>query len=696
LTISNVEMGRALKGRLGILTMKRYKLHWNGMSRLFLLVAFIPMCSMLASAAERRSAEDLLSMSVEDLVNVKVTTLSKREETYMSTAGAVFVISSDDIRRSGVRSIPDALRLAPGLQVSQTNNNQFQIGIRGQTDFWTDLLLVMVDGRPIYNTTFSGVWWVAQNYPLEDIDRIEIVRGPGGAIWGSNAVNGVINIITKKAGASQGFRVSGGGGTDEKGFGNISFGSGEGNLDYRLYSMRETRDGSLVHTSRGLAGYSFGMDEMPDFRRMKQHGFRLDWDANESTQISLHGDAYQITSGQLGEWMPNPTPGNGHEPYAGLNGFNGKNIVFHIEKELIPDITIKGQLFYDQYKVHTQIIREKKETIDGDFQVDFANVLSQNISLGMNMRRLKSRFHNTPQFQMPTRTTKLTSFFINDELSLFDGIFRITGGVKMERNSYTSWEYQPSVRAIVSDEYWAFWVSASKAVRTPNDMENGLIWNRKRSGGRLIQQTGAGDVQTEDVLSYEAGARIRPTENSLIEVTGFRIIYKGVPDTWQFRNGQPLIYPEFLTNVLNGKADGVEANLRYQPWDWITLKGSYTYLHQYYDDYPVKDGETIWTVRSNGGQDPRNRFHMGISLDPIKMLEFDANLYFTGPFREGDILGHHRLDMRLGLKPVDDLEISIVGQDLLRNSHRENANNSMELSSLIQQRYYIQATYTYD
>lgn len=142
-----------------------------------------------AGAAERASVDDLMTMKIEDLVNVKVTTLSKRDQKYMSTAGAVFVISNDDIRRSGARSIPEALRLAPGLQVSQSNMNEYQIGIRGQTDFFTDLLLVMVDGRPVYTTTFSGVWWVTQNYPLEDIDRIEIVRGPSGAIWGSNAVD---------------------------------------------------------------------------------------------------------------------------------------------------------------------------------------------------------------------------------------------------------------------------------------------------------------------------------------------------------------------------------------------------------------------------------------------------------------------------------------------------------------------------
>jgi len=238
------------------------------------------------AASERYSVDDLLSMSVEDLVNVKVTSLSKREEKYMSTAGAVFVISNDDIRRSGARSIPEALRLAPGLQVSQTNMNQYQIGIRGQTDFFTDLLLVMVDNRPIYTTTFSGVWWVAQNYPLEDIERIEVVRGSGGAIWGSNAVNGVINIITKNAGASQGLRISGGGGNEDKGFGNISYASSIGKLDYRVYGMDEVRDGGIADRTNAVL---IKDQSSPDFRRMNQQGFRLDWEPNDTTQMSLHG-----------------------------------------------------------------------------------------------------------------------------------------------------------------------------------------------------------------------------------------------------------------------------------------------------------------------------------------------------------------------------------------------------------------------
>jgi len=685
--------------------MNRKVLRWTRINRVLLpLMAMVGASAIPAVCAERYSADDLLSMKFEELVNVKVTTLSKREESYMSTAGAVFVISNDDIRRSGVRSIPDALRLAPGLQVSQTNANQFQVGIRGQTDFWTDLLLVMVDGRPIYNTTFSGVWWVAQNYPLEEIERIEIVRGPGGAIWGSNAVNGVINIITKQAGASQGLRITAGQGNEEKGFGNISFGSSSGDVDYRLYAMRETRDGGLSQN---------GLSDMPDFRRMKQQGFRLDWNANASTKVSLHGDTYQIHSGQYGYWMPNPTVGNGSNTVTdSLNAFSGKNLVSRLEMQLSEHVGLKGQLFYDQYKVHTQIIREKKETFDADFQLDFSDLLNQNISVGTNMRRLRSTFNNTPQFQMPTRTTGLTSFFVNDELALFDGMFRIIGGLKMEKNSYTAWESQPSIRTIVSDDNWAIWASASKAVRTPNDMENGLSWNRKVSGwcpppspgvpgaACIVKQTGDGRAQTEHVKSYEIGARLRPTEKSLIEIAAFKIIYKGVLDTWQDRSNWPVnvasgITYEHLTNVLNGKGDGFEANFRVEANDQLTLKGSYTYLHQNFVDYPVRDGQTKWTVLSNKFQDPRSRFHIGLSWDPTKMLEFDTNIYFNGPFRDGGVNGNHRLDMRVGIKPMDGLEISFVAQDMMNLKHLENENNSMQYATQQQQRWYVRATYLY-
>jgi len=656
--------------------------------------------SMPAVAADRYSADDLLSMSIEDLVNVKVTTLSKHEEKYMATAGAVFIISNDDIRRSGARSIPDALRLAPGLQVSQSNNNDFMIGIRGQSDFFTDLLLVMVDGRPIYTTTFSGVWWVAQNYPLQDIDRIEIVRGPGGAIWGSNAVNGVINIITKNAGASQGLRITGGGGTEDKGFGNISYGAHAGKVDYRFYAMNELRDGGVTPIDSHMTtwGYKPNMP-MPDFRRVNQQGFRLDWDADAATKITLHGDSYQVRAGSKGYWTPAVVVNNLAE-YTSMDGFSGRNIVLRVEKELTPDIKLKGQLFYDQYKLHTQVMREQKDTFDADLQFDFADVLNQDITVGGNLRHMRTHVNNTRQFQMPSRTTGLSSFFVNDEVRFFDDLLRINAGVKVERNSYTKWVSQPSVRMALADENWALWAAASRSARTPNDMENGARWALRTTGGKLLKQVGSGVAKTENVTTYEVGGRLRPSEDSLIEWTAFKIHYKGVLDTWQDRSAtNPYvltgIIPEYLTNVLNGHADGVEANFRYNPLYWITLKGSYTYLHQRYSAYPVSDNETFWTVLTNNTQDPAHRFHVGVSLEPIKNVEFDTNLYFTGPFRDGAIRGHHRLDMRLAWKPVKNLEIAIVGQDMLMASYQNNTDSIIGYATSIQQRYYAQATYTF-
>ena len=657
-------------------------------------------CSAMPSwAADRYTPADLMSMKIEDLVNVKVTTLSKREEKYMRTAGAVFVITRDDIRRSGVRSIPDALRLAPGLQVSQSNMNQWQIGIRGQSDFFTDLLLVMVDNRPVYTTTFSGVWWVTQNYPLEDIDRIEIVRGPGGAIWGSNAVNGVINIITRHAGASKGLRISGGAGTEDKGFGNIRYSGTAGRVDYRVYAMSELRDGGLA-TLGALShgGYNPG-DAMPDFRRLNQQGFRLDWETDASTRMSLHGDRYRVTTGVANYWLASPTPpapANATVNYTGLNTFTGQNLVFRVEKDLADHVRMKGQLFYDQYKLQAKFLGERKDTFDADLQFDIADVMHQNISLGMNLRHLRSKFSDTPQFQMRDRSTNLSSFFINDELNFYGGVFRIIGGIKLERNSYTRWVSQPSIRAIVSDDNWALWAAASQAARTPNDSENNMLWNLKSIGPYVVQLTGSGAVHPERVTTYEVGGRLRPTQNSLIELTAFKIFYKGVPDVVQGApNPATFTVPVSMTNVLNGNGDGIEANFQYSPRPWVTLKGSYTYLHQNYTPYPLVNAETLFTAMTNKGQDPANRFHVGLSLDPISNVEFDTNLYFTGPFRqmEGGIHGYHRLDTRLGWKPNDQLEMSVVGQDLLQPSYQSNIDNFMGFASRIQRRYYFNVTY---
>lgn len=428
-----------------------------------------------------------------------------------------------------------------------------------------------------------------------------------------------INIITRKAGDKPGLRISGGTGTEDRGFGNVSYSSSMGNADYRVYAMQEYRDGGLTPlTSHKLAwGYQPNKD-MPDSRHMSQQGFRLDWDADALTRVSLHGDAYQVHAGSSMYWMPTVVVNNLGE-YTHKNSYSGKNLVLHVEQQMAPDVLFKGQLFFDQYKLHRQMMREEKNTFDADVQFDIADVFGQDISVGGNLRLMRSRNHNTPQFYLPGRATQLSSLFVNDEVRFHDDFLRVNAGVKMERNSFTSWETQPSARAIIGDDRWALWTSASQAVRTPNDMENGLSWALRTTGGKVLKQIGSGVAGRERVTSYELGGRFRPDDRSLVEVATFRIFYDGVLDTWQNRSPtNPYVLagviPEYLTNVLNGKADGVEANFRFNPWDWMTLKGSYTYLHQLYNDYPVKDGETKWTVLSVKAQDPANRFHVGLGL----------------------------------------------------------------------------------
>jgi len=644
-------------------------------------------------------------MDIKDLMNVKFTTLSKREETYMSTAGAVFVISSDDIRRSGMRNIPDLLRMVPGLQVSQSNMNQFVVGSRGQTDFWSDLLLVMVDGRPVYSTTFSGVWWVAQNYPLEEIEQIEVVRGPGGALWGSNATNGVINIITRHAGTSPGLRISSGAGTEDKGFGNISYASNNGNLDYRLYGMSEYRDGGL--STGSSANYPIGTD-MPDSRHMNQQGFRLDWDAAATTKITLHGDAYHMQMGQTGYWVPTITPGQGTAQYTGSNHLRGQNLVFNQESELTPAIKFKTQLFYDQTKVDTLLFHENKVTVNGDLQIDLSDVWGQDISLGSGVRNVKNTYANTPQLQLQDRTTKLYTFFINDELSFLDAHMRLIGGLKMEQNSYTRWENQPSVRAVYADETWALWTAASRSVRIPNDSEKSALWNIQTVNNPaapalpiLARTIGNGQVTTEKVTTYEIGGRMRPTEQCLVEATLFKTYYKGVPESYSrpaamfIDKGIPVL-PVYITNLLNGEGHGAELNFRYQPQYRVKLKGSYTYLQQQYYARSAPDAATLAAARKIKSLDPAHRFHAGASFNVSSNVEFDANYYFTGSFREGSVPANRRLDLRLGWKPEAGLEISLAGQNLLQARHQENLDNARAYASFIQRRYYLQASYHLD
>lgn len=663
-------------------------------------------------AEEIYSTEELLGLSMEELMNIKVISASKREENYFDTASAVFVITHDDIRRSGARSIPEALRLAPGVEVARVNANQYAVAIRGQNDLFSDKLLVMMDGRTLYTPTTSGVFWLTQNYPLQDIERIEVIRGPSGAIWGANAVNGVINIITKNAYKTTDNFISVGGGKEEKAFGTIRLGAESDKAAYRAYLMSENRDGGIFPLESVQPAAFPGGKDAPDTRRFAQGGFRADWLFDDQTDIAIHGDFYEVKAGAFGTHVPQPFIAL-EQPYISTATYRGHNLVTQAEHRLANLGSLNARLFYDQYRFDSISYGEKRDTFDIDLQYNTPKLNGNLISVGANYRYSASIISDTPTLQMPDDSMNLVSLFINDDFELIENRLRLIAGVKFEKSSYMGWQTQPHLRAIYTEEKWGLWAAASKAVRSPNMAEASVIANVASGPGFVGRGVGNGGVTPEVVHSYEAGVRFHPNKSILMQLTAFRINYRGISDLNGsaadiFTTPSGMVVPYYYKNVLDGKSEGVEADITFQLTDWAKIKGTYSFLHQSYR--PVAsltgDPEALATVQSTLKQSPKNRYTLGLSLDPTDSLEVDLNLYGWSLFRNDGfgpinpatglrrmVSSYNRLDARINWQATEQLDITVAGQNLLKATHREDIDSALEFSSLVQQSFYVKADY---
>jgi len=654
----------------------------------------IPATARRASAASSASVTDLMALSLKDLMNVTVTSPSKRKQKYYSTAAALFVITQDDIRRSGAQSIPEALRLAPGVNVQQINANQYSISIRGQNDLFSNKLLVLIDGRPVYSPTFAGVWWPALNYPMQDIERIEVLRGPSGAVWGANAVNGVINIITKNARDTQGLMISGGTGSHEKGFTTIRVGGSSGHASYRVYGMGENRGGFLLPSGQ----------KAPDHRNLSQGGFRLDWDKGD-THISLHGDSYRVLAGAFG--VIESQPGTYPVPYTSNNLYTGRNVVLKVQNSLSANTQMVTQAFYDQYAVSTPFFGEKRDTYDLDLQFNLSQLPHQLVSLGYDFRDSYSDFTDTAVMQLASRRNVLHSFFLNDEYRLTDRLHLILG-TKVERNRYADWQTEPSARLIYTADTWALWVAYSQAVRFPDMVENGISFDAGGGPGVVVRLLGTGIVHPERVESYEAGYRFFPNNDLLLQATVFQMDYRGISDAHlqQADAYTPVgatyqVWPAYLMNLLDGRVMGIEGDFTYRFSDWGKIKGTVSYLDQRYWPTPIQDFEAQGTAFSVSQKTPRWQYTAGLSLNPLTHLEMDMNLYYFGAIRWSaagnrfDVQPYTRLDARIGWIPNKRIEVDLIGKNLLQASHWEENNNFLEYASRIQQSYLCKLTVHY-
>ena len=625
-----------------------------------LLVVFV---SPLFAQDAYRSPEELKRLSVEELENLDVTSVSKYPEPLFDAAAAITVLTEQDIERSGASNIPDALRLVPGMDVARVDAHTWAISSRGFNDIFANKLLVMIDGRTVYTPLFSGVFWEIQDTMLEDIDRIEVVRGPGATLWGANAVNGVINIITKSAADTQGLFVSSGGGTEERDFASVRYGVKVADDAFlRIYTKYSDYDPSV---------YSNGSDAH-DAWDMYRAGFRFDYNSNQENSFTLQGDIY---TGHEDETYAVPTK---TFPFSGIivstDDVSGGNLLGRWSHSFAPDSQLTLQAYYDRTERDSPIFGEVRDTGDIDLQHRFKWGERQTIVWGVGYRATHADIKNSlnVSFSPSERTLSLYSGFIQDEISIFPDRIRLTLGSKFEHNDFTGFEIQPSARAVYTPtSTQAIWGSISRAVRTPSEAESDVRLNPAPPvpiPPGLLTILGNPNFDSEKLVAYELGYRIRPIEQLTLDLTGFYNVYDDL------RSLEPL-HPAFpLTrsradNKVFGETYGTEIASAVQLTKRWRVQGSYSYFEaELHREHSSHDASTVIT---DEGSSPHNQFSIQSFIELGWNVQFDSTLRYVDFLPAPKIPSYLTLDLRLAWSPRKNLEIAIVGRNLLEDRHAE-------------------------
>ncbi len=627
---------------------------------------------------------DLAELSLEELMDIKVTSVSKKEQKLSQSAAAIHVITQEDIRRSGLNSIPELLRTVPGLQVAQFDANTWAITARGFNSRFASKLLVLIDGRSIYTPIFSGINWDDHDLPLEDIERIEVIRGPGGTLWGANAVNGVINIITKHTKDTQGGLVSGGAGNEENGFTTLRYGGKVNeNAQYRVYGKYFDRDESVTR-----AGGS-GNDESHSARG----GFRIDWQASEKNSLMFTGDYFKGESNfRIRNQVTSLTA-----PFA--SSFNttaevdGAHFLAKWKRQLSANSDFALQIYYNRERRKSLFIPQLLEdTYDIDFQHRYKLNDSNNIIWGLGQRfvydSLKSNFGFS--FSPESRLNHRSSFFVQDEITLLPNLVRLTLGSKFEANSYTGFEFQPSARILwTPNESNTIWAAVSRAVRTPSRAEDSARINVTASAGPvLVTQFGANDFDSEDLLAVELGYRVQPKKNLYFDLATFAHFYENIltqEKRTPFAEATPApahtVVPIVLDNLGSGEIFGIELFANWNPLKWWTLKGGLTWM---VNDFHLNAASTDGSLITSEDNDPSIQWQLHSHMDLPHKFELDTALYYVDDLENLNVPEYTRLDVRVGWHATDELELSLVGQNLTDPKHPEFGNSILSTGTTTQ------------
>lgn len=640
-------------------------------------VSLIQMAPVSAGAPSITPQTDIANSLDEELgwlqEEAVIFSASRREQKVSETSAAVFVINNDDLLRSGVTSIPDALRIVPGLQVAQVNANTWAITARGFNGENANKLLVMIDGRTVYHPTFSGTLWRTKDVLLEDVERIEVVRGPGAAMWGANAVNGVINVITKSANNSQGLLVTAGGGTEDKGVGAVRYGGKiADSLHYRTYLKYADRDDLKV------LGGGNPQDNWEKF----QGGFRVDGELTEQDSLTLQGDLYTGNGGSLRS-ITAPMA-----PFTSLanvgEDFSGGNILSRWRHRFSDTSDLSLQLYFDHTRDKTtySAFNESSKAVINTYDVDLQHYFQlggrQEVTWGLGFRYITDDQNNAINFAFApaSRDYLLYSAFIQDQVALIPDTLKFLFGSKFEHNDFNGFQIQPNARLIYTpDNQQTLWASVSRAVRTPNrlDHDTSLLYFSQEAPGVFAALQGNKDFESEELMAYELGYRIAPAENISIDVAAFYNVYDNLSSVEARRpfvetiDAAPhLVFPVSYGNNAQGETYGLEMAVQWLPLEWWRLQTNYSYLQI---QIHTATGSVSQDVEE--GQSPHHQFNLRSSMDLPHNVQMDTFFRYVDSLPERNIDSYLEMDVRLGWKPVKNIEFSLSGRNLLDSSHAE-------------------------
>jgi iron complex outermembrane receptor protein len=651
----------------------------NIVTKVLLLTTFLCFSFLLPframSAPTTQGNEELMDLDIESLMEIEVYSVSKKAQKLSDTTSAVFVINQEMIHKSGLTEIPEILRLAPGVQVSRITGNSWSVSIRGGSGRYGDMLLVMIDGRSIYTPLYAGVYWEDQDLPLQDIDRIEVIRGPGATIWGANAMNGVINIITKKAKQTQGSQINISTGSINTALATVRHGGTINDDTYYRMSL-QYRNQSRLEEPNGTKNH--------DGIQMGHGDFRTDWTPNTQDSFSLQGSFFNGDRDENVLWAQ-PAP-----PYStsihNTSDSNGWDLVGSWNRQFSSDNQLGLTFYYDNTYKDTFYYSFDIDNWDIALQQQLTITDTQNLIYGLRCRYTNSDLSgkDNVHFNKAKRTDYLYSFFIQDEIELFSDELFLTLGSKFEYQNITNLEILPTARLLWKlTEESSVWAAVSRAVRSPSIADQDIVVEIgyapiNGDPSQLIGYwvNGNPDMESEENISYETGYRTNLTSTVSFDLTLFYSTYDNVRGFLPLQP-VPTLTPvphlradiQFL-NLISGYSYGFEVSATWNPLEQLRFTANYSNLQILVDDITGISDQQL------GQFDDRTPTSLyNLTGNWAIQEDLDIGLYLYGSSKlsrqSNPVPSYLRCDLRLAWRPVPSVELSLVGQNLFDSEHTE-------------------------